>query len=88
MAGQNDKLGEPLPPDWGVVWADPARWSGYRKVPITFDQDLDDLDYWLSRPIEERIGAIWKLQQDYMNFIKGVSDETESDLPRVYRRTQ
>jgi hypothetical protein len=45
------------------------------------DQDQEDLVYWLSRPIEERIAAVELLRtQMYPN-------ETPPRLQRVYRRS-
>lgn len=40
-----------------------------------------DIDYWLTRPVEERLQFLVELRREY----EGWTDETEPGLPRVAR---
>jgi len=44
----------------------------------------DDVTYWLSRPVEERIGAVTELRRALFD-IDDDDDETRSRLPRIHR---
>jgi hypothetical protein len=48
------------------------------------DQGRDDLRYWLSRPVAERIAAVEQLRRDH----EGVTADAEPRLQRVYRLVQ
>jgi len=45
------------------------------------DNDLDDVDYWLSRPILERLAAIDHIRREH----EGWHDAPEPELCRVAR---
>jgi hypothetical protein len=45
------------------------------------DQARDDLRYWLSRPVAERLAAVEQLRRDH----EGVTADAEPRLQRVYR---
>jgi hypothetical protein len=45
------------------------------------DQARDDLRYWLSRPVAERLAAVEQLRRDH----EGVTADAEPRLQRIYR---
>jgi hypothetical protein len=50
------------------------------------DQDIQDLQYWLSQPVEERLAAIEKLREQwYEGGAEAPPRLSRSDL-RLYRR--
>jgi hypothetical protein len=55
-----------------------------RIIPIQ-DQAREDLKYWLSRPIAERIAAVEQLRQDHDAFMRATQKDTPDAEPRVQR---
>ena len=53
-----------------------------RKRRLHDSDHADELRYWLSRTVEERIEQVTKLRSE----VYGFDDATESRLQRVYRR--
>lgn len=54
-------------------------------VRITTNQDQpSDYQYWITRPIAERLDAVEMLRQSYLSFLPDVPTR----LQRVYRVTQ
>jgi hypothetical protein len=52
------------------------------------DQDREDLAYWLSRPMAERIAAVEVLRRRYMGLGDTVDADAEPRLQRVCRVTR
>jgi flagellar motility protein MotE (MotC chaperone) len=53
-----------------------------RKRRLHDSDQVEELRYWLSRTVEERIEQVTKLRSE----VYGFDDATESRLQRVYRR--
>ncbi|MFM7597162.1 MAG: hypothetical protein ACKO70_02135 [Actinomycetota bacterium] len=55
--------------------------SGIGRVVVnkTVSEADSDLDFWLSRPIEERLGALVEMRREF----EGWTVETEPGLPRI-----
>lgn len=55
-----------------------------RIIPIQ-DQAREDLKYWLSRPIAERIAAVEQLRQDHEALTRAMQKDTPDAEPRLQR---
>lgn len=60
------------------VMRDGDDWTLSKRRLADLDQDAGDMAYWLSRPVEERIGAVEALRR----VMHGDDYETRCGLPR------